>query len=411
MAAAEVRRDEFLAQRSPRRGTANPERMAMPVWEWLVRTRLSAYEANQQFDGPDVHEAGPGWSFDRFGCSRTELPDGRIVRIAGEHEDGYDPDFYIYSDVVVCHPDGRVEIFGYPEDAFPPTDFHSATLDEGRQCIWIVGNLGYPEQRRPDETPVYRLDLNSFAIAPVATTGDLPGWLHRHGAELADDGRRLVVSRGITVDEDDDLFDSIDDWSLDLETLAWTRLTAREFQQWSIERVDGDDLMLDTMQHAAFELRYPEAANDRAELPELDELGIELDPVKALAAEGRQIDDSFDQQFDQLFCPPMPSTEVPALGSDPASNTDMVEADENDADDHFRINYADNTSSDQRRWRIGDALVRYAQEHDAILIKIEGELPPEQVTAICDDCAAKLARLQGSPCEALLVYQLGEDDD
>jgi hypothetical protein len=41
------------------------------------------------------------------------------------------------SDVVVHHPDGRIDIFGYPKAAFPPTDFHSARLVGNR--IALIG--------------------------------------------------------------------------------------------------------------------------------------------------------------------------------------------------------------------------------------------------------------------------------
>jgi hypothetical protein len=91
----------FTKWRSPRYGNANPERMNNPVWEWLVRCRVSAYWANEEFDGPSSFDAGPCWCFRRFGQSKTQLPDGRTVLIGGEHEDFYDPDFYIYNDVVV----------------------------------------------------------------------------------------------------------------------------------------------------------------------------------------------------------------------------------------------------------------------------------------------------------------------
>ena len=97
-------------------------------------------------------DAGPGRCFDRFGQSSNQLPDGRVVCIAGEHEDSYDPDFYIYNDVVIQQPDGRIDIFGYPREVFPPTDFHTATLVGNR--IVLIGSLGYPDERRPGETPV-----------------------------------------------------------------------------------------------------------------------------------------------------------------------------------------------------------------------------------------------------------------
>ena len=102
---------------------------------------MNAYQATQLLGGPSALEAGPGWCFDRFGQSTTVLPDGREVLIAGEHEDYYDPDFFIYNDVVVRAPDGKVAIYGYSKEAFPPTDFHTATLLP--DSIVLIGSLGY----------------------------------------------------------------------------------------------------------------------------------------------------------------------------------------------------------------------------------------------------------------------------
>src|SRR6218665_1828771 len=86
-------REEFLAWRAPRDVQAGPQSLDNPTWHWLVRTRLSAYGGNHHFKGPSSREAGPAWCFDRFGMSQTALPDGRVVYVAGEHEDHYDPDF------------------------------------------------------------------------------------------------------------------------------------------------------------------------------------------------------------------------------------------------------------------------------------------------------------------------------
>ena len=91
-----VTRDLFLQWRSPRLGSSNPERMNNPGWEWLAKPRINAYQANQCMNGPSAMDAGPGWCFDRFGQSASELPDGRTVFIAGEHEDHYDPDFHLF---------------------------------------------------------------------------------------------------------------------------------------------------------------------------------------------------------------------------------------------------------------------------------------------------------------------------
>ena len=97
-----------------------------------------------------------GWCARRFGQSLTLLPDGRAIQIGGEHEDFYDSDFCIYNDEFVHHPDDRIDIFCYPEEVFPPTDFHTATLIG--DSIYIIGGLGYQGQRQFGETPVYRLD-------------------------------------------------------------------------------------------------------------------------------------------------------------------------------------------------------------------------------------------------------------
>ena len=49
----EVTRELFLEWRSPRYGRSNPERMDNPVWDWLVRSRMSAYHVNEDLKGPD----------------------------------------------------------------------------------------------------------------------------------------------------------------------------------------------------------------------------------------------------------------------------------------------------------------------------------------------------------------------
>ena len=227
----------FLAWRSPRTMNEGPTRLDNPLWHWLVRTRHSAYSANKAFDGPSPFEAGPMWCFDRFGKSETTLLDGRVVHIGGEHEDHYDPDFFIYNDVTLVDPDGSIAIHGYARDAFPPTDFHSATLVG--DAIFIVGGLGYPEQRVVGRTPVFRLALNTMIITPIETSGEAPGWIHRHSAELADDGREIVV-RGseLWLGNDRSMHENIDAWSLDVEGGRWTRLSVLEWQRWTMVRVD-----------------------------------------------------------------------------------------------------------------------------------------------------------------------------
>jgi hypothetical protein len=268
----DITREQFEEQRHPRFGTANPERMAVPFWEWMIRgddrpspdegcvlgkfglmmrngvlkSGYGPYRARDLFDALPSKVQGPIWTFDRMGQTRTELADGRLVCVAGEHEDYYDPDFHIYNDVVVFAPDGGIEIFGYPRDVFPPTDFHTATPDGER--LVLVGCIGYPADRVPDHTPVYSLDLATYRIDRLDTTGQMPGWIGRHDADL-DPARRVLTVRGgevLAVREDKQRFRrNVEEYELDLGTLAWRRTTDRNWPQYAIRRADGKWFVLD----------------------------------------------------------------------------------------------------------------------------------------------------------------------
>ncbi len=161
-------------------GDHNPELMDQPFWQAMIHSGLNAYAGGRLVGA--TSDDSPVWCADRFGQSLTMLPDGRAIQIGGEHEDFYDSDFCIYNDVFVHHPDGKIDIYCYPEEVFPPTDFHTATLIG--DTIYIIGGLGYQGSRRFGETPVYRLDTHTLQIAPVETTGELPGWISRHRATL-----------------------------------------------------------------------------------------------------------------------------------------------------------------------------------------------------------------------------------
>ena len=178
-----VSRDaDFASHRSRRPGVSNPEELTNPFWVGMIRSGVNAYCAGQTFEAGDHSAGGPApvWCAERFGQSLTFLPDGRVVQVAGEHEDYYDPDFCIYNDVFVHSAAGGITIYGYPESVFPPTDFHTATLVG--PFIYLIGSLGYPEGRRDGVTPVYRLDTTTFEIVPLETTGEVPGWIHGHRA-------------------------------------------------------------------------------------------------------------------------------------------------------------------------------------------------------------------------------------
>ncbi len=215
-----VTADEFHRTSSPRSGAANPERMRVPFWEAMVGCGASAYAARQWFEAEESLDE-PVWCALRFGQTLTLLPDGRAVQIGGEHEDFYDPDFCIYNDVFVHKPDGSVVIYGYPEAVFPPTDHHTATLIG--HFIYLIGSLGYDGTRRYGETPVYRLDVNTLRMDRLATSGEAPGWIHRHRA-VAADTHRIRVWGGMVITKDgaqESCHPNSDTYVLDLAGLTW----------------------------------------------------------------------------------------------------------------------------------------------------------------------------------------------
>lgn len=229
---AEIGEALYHTQKEARRGQYNPEDMDLAFWKFMVRNRWSAFRAKASFDTafqrdlaqldqemelqpvqvrnqstdekisatredklPPYKESDPVWSFERFGISCTRMPDGRTIYIGGEHEDWYDPDYYVYNDVIVIDSDLNVQIYGYPYTVFRPTDSHSATLVKD-ESIYIIGNLGYAGTREPGITPVYRLDCQSFQIETIATTGQNPGWIFRHAAEYVATHHAIKVTQG-----------------------------------------------------------------------------------------------------------------------------------------------------------------------------------------------------------------------
>ncbi|MCU0778829.1 MAG: ankyrin repeat domain-containing protein [Akkermansiaceae bacterium] len=221
-----VSKEEYFAGRFRRFGNANPERMRIPYWDAMVRCGWEAYQAAGRFGDESFERNNPVWCHHRLGMSLTVLPDGRFVEIAGEHEDHYDPDFCIYNEVFVHDGKGGFEIFGYPDEVFPPTDFHSATLVG--PWIYIIGSLGYRHTQNAQhfQTPVYRLHTETWRIERVSTRGKSPGWIYSHRAQITD--ACILVSGGkvLTLEAAGDtrISDHTGRYSLDLETHEWRQL-------------------------------------------------------------------------------------------------------------------------------------------------------------------------------------------
>ena len=220
-----VSKSEYLEGRRRRFGTGNPEMMDVAFWKEMVRAGVSAYEARMQFGDTD-NMAESVWCFHRFGVSFTTLPDGRFVQIGGEHEDFYDPDFCIYNDVIVHDRSGRFTMFGYPQLAFPPTDFHCATYVDG--VIYIIGGLGYHGSRRFGITPIHRLNCETWQMTSIQSFGENPGWIYSHRASLTDSGI-LVISGGKVCKEvagEEQHVENEDTFYLDLSSMIWSRTPA-----------------------------------------------------------------------------------------------------------------------------------------------------------------------------------------
>jgi ankyrin repeat protein len=90
-----VSREEYLATKIRRFGASNPEKMNFPFWRAMVSSGASAWTAKEHFND-NAFEREEIFCFRRFGKSINELPDGRIIEIAGEHEDYYDPNFWLF---------------------------------------------------------------------------------------------------------------------------------------------------------------------------------------------------------------------------------------------------------------------------------------------------------------------------
>lgn len=356
----------FAEWRTPRFGTSNPERLTNPVWEWLVRSELSAYAASQHFGLESGECREPGWSFARFGRSTTVLADGRTVHIAGEHEDAYDRDFYIYNDVVVRRADGSIEIFGYPRDAFPPTDFHSAT--EVGDRIVIIGSLGYPAERIVGTTQVAELDLNTLAITSRQTSGESPGWIHRHSAALTDEGDAIVISRGLVETGDaraSGFRDNGDDWRLALGTWSWRRLTTRNWRQWQFARADGRANHLWRVRSLWLFAGKRWAKEHRESMEAM--ISREVDAVRAAYGADPDLD-----VFAALFVPPVAHQSLPMSG------------------DELGVHRID----------IAGVVVRYVESPTSITLVVEGELPDEIAAMLVNDLREKLSTIEHAPYEA-----------
>jgi hypothetical protein len=347
---ADVTAAIFGQWRDARRGRHEAEDLSNPYWTWLIRSEVSAYSANQRFGGPSSFGGKPAWSAERFGQTTTPLPDGRTVLVAGEHEDYYDPDFFIYNDVIVVESSGTITILGYPEEVFPPTDFHSAT-PRGHELL-LIGNLGYQNQRIAGSTQLLRLNLETWSVRAQAAGGEPPGWIHRHDATLIDGGRSVLVTGGLRWMSDGKLVENIDDWRLELDTWTWERLTRRTWPRFEVRRADGRRNELWEMRQALWHLDHDGAWAEGEESRDRPSYPMPRDR-KAL---------------EELYQPAA-----------------LV---------HRRLPQ-DLDAFDVHRIEVDGVIVRYKEGFDEVGLTVEGDLPDETVAALCEDLLDKLRRASG----------------
>lgn len=354
----EITLDVFRRWRDARRGTWHAEDLSNPYWSWLIRSGESSWAANEHFGGPSSYGGTPMWSAQRFGQSTTQLPDGRTLLVAGEHEDHYDPDFFIYNDVIVRHPDGRIEVLGFPEDIFPPTDFHSATWMDGQ--LVLIGNLGYTQQREVGKTQILIIDTYTWKIRNQPSAGEGPGWIHRHEAAM-EDGFIIVRGGMVWTATNGGLVENFDDWRLCLNTWNWERLTRRRVTVLEFLHEDGTPNHLFQMGMWIFNHDFLMPGYDNVDpLPGLPDLKPELDAYDKNAPQDR---DAFERRF----------------------SPDHV--------DHRELSAPEDSL--ERHIEVDGVRVRYLEETWLVRLTIEGELPAETVKSLSDDLIDKLERAEG----------------
>ncbi len=321
--------------------------MTNPVWAWVVKNDLTPFA----FDvAPDSGAAC--WCYGRYGQSQTTLPDGRIIQIGGEYEDWYDPDFYIYNDVVVRDPSGTIDVYGYPEAVFPPTDFHTATLAGDK--IVLIGNLSYP-RLRGEQTQVCVLDTSTLEMRPISASGENPDWLHGHSAELEPGGSAIRARGGkISNRRWPFLVENIEDWRIDLTTWRWERLTRRNWRRYAFFPADRRENCLAALR-SLISSRKP---GQRERMPDGLSGEQRLDLIAA------------------LYAPPVPHSTLPAI------------------EDEYHVH----------RIAVGGVTVRYVEDR-VVTMTVEGALPEATVEVLRANLHNKLEQIAEKPFECTRIEQ------
>lgn len=368
--------DEILAHfeqfKFPQNCVQNPTNLTNPYWQWVIQHRLNPNQILNVVPNADENlrnkrhfgettptcECPPLWSFQRMGQTQTMLPDGREIFIGGEFDDFYDPNFCIFNDVVVKYPNGDIQIFAYPENIFPPTDFHSAILIDG--YIYIIGNMGYFNQRNYNSTPVYRLNIHSYKMEKIETRNHI-GWLNQFKTSIKDG--QIIITEGKVFDDDcSPMRENIDDWAFNPSTRTFQNLTNRHWQGFWLRRKDFDHLLTP---------RYWSAMLYEYLLDDDDIVNDELSRLKDFFGDKYQYD-----LYKSLFTPPM-------------AHSEMILSQE-----HF---------DEVEIYVLDDIKIRYVFHFDYLQVYIQGQLDDNHLTLLQENLCHKMSKLENCPCEIKLL--------
>lgn len=360
--------------------TENPTNQTNAFYQWVVRYNLSASQVQCILIDCDdtVYPVKPPslWSQSRVGQSRTQLTDGRVVLIGGEHNCPLN--YLIYSDVCIIDLNDDIEVYNYPLNTFRCPEQHSATLvvasalkgtdaKSADEQIIIIGS-------QSDHTSVYRLDTQNFKIEQLVTRNSM-GWIQGHNATFKN--HQIIISGGEVHIEDTLLFvDNIDSWALNLKTLIWKNLTNnhRHWQHFYVIRQDYDSIHLQDYHALDCYLK-------------MDEKEVAADQAALLKNHCNIIPDI--DSYRQLFCPPIDHEIV--MDSD--ATEDVVVYSEDIIFDDYENHLI----------YINGIKIKYEAKLFHIEVIIEGKLSADKLELLQQNLRHKLSKIENMACEVIEI--------
>jgi hypothetical protein len=166
-----------------------------------------------------------------------------------------------------------------------------------------------------------------------------------------------ILLRGGEVLKDVDgkptFIDNLDDWSLDLGKLRWTRETRRGWQQWDLLRKSGEPNELYELGSAMFWSKGTDAFSKEQFKQDRGAERVPKDPAL----------------YENRYSPPMEHKRLPDGDAYPVVHRRSVDG----------------------------VVVRYIEGSNSVRVTVEGKLPQKALAAILEDARKKLAALERVP--------------